>query len=167
MRIYLLRHGDAEDHASSGRDFDRRLTSEGIERMRAEAEGMRRLELSFDQILTSPLLRARETAEIVAETLQLPPPVLENRVASAAFRLGTLQTILQEQPKNGKLLFVGHQPDMSEIIHAVTGGLADVKRGGFAGIELHRFGPPAGILLFLMTPRQLISLANAPVHPPR
>lgn len=159
MRIFLLRHGDAEDYPASGRDFDRRLTPEGITRMRAEAEGMRHLNLSFDRIFTSPLLRARETAEIVAETLELPAPLIDERVASGAFRPGTLQSVLREQSGGSRFLFVGHQPDMSEIILHLTGGLADMKRGGMAAIDAAAPEAGRGVLLWLMTPRQLITLS--------
>jgi phosphohistidine phosphatase len=160
MRLILLRHGDAEDHATTYEgDFKRRLTPEGIERMRAEAAGMRRLGMTFDVIVTSPLLRARETAEIVAQTLHLPAPVMDDRLGSGTFRAGRLQEILADHGQSGKVLLVGHQPDMSEIIHFLTGGMADVKRGGMATIDLDRPEPGQGILLSLLTPKMLIALA--------
>ena len=161
MRLVLLRHGDAEAYATTAEgDFKRRLTPEGIERMRAEAAGMRRLGMTFDVIVTSPLLRARETAEIVAETLGLPAPVIDDRLG-ASFRVGRLQEILADHRQSEKVLLVGHQPGMSEIIDFVTGGLADVKRGGMAIIDLDRTEAGKGVLLSLLTPKILIALSSS------
>lgn len=160
MRLILLRHGDAEDYANTAEgDFKRRLTPEGIERMNAEAAGMRRLGMTFDVIVTSPLLRARETAEIVAETLHLPAPVLDERLASNTFRAGRLEEILEDHRESEKVLLVGHQPGMSEIIHLLTGGMADVKRGGMAIMDLDRLESGQGVLRSLLTPKMLIALA--------
>lgn len=159
MRLYLLRHGDAEDYAPTGRDFDRRLTPEGIERMRAEAEGMRALGLKFEKIFASPLLRARETAEIVAETLGLPAPAIEPRVGGE-FRLETIGEILEEQAGFEKVLFVGHQPDMSLTIQQLCGGMAEMKRGSLACLECDVPRRGQGVLLWLLSPRQLIQLSR-------
>jgi phosphohistidine phosphatase len=159
MRIYLLRHGDAEDQAASGRDFDRRLTPEGIERMRAEAKGMQALDLTFEAIFTSPLLRAKETAEIVAETLKLDAPILDERIGGG-FRLSVVQAILAKQGRGEKFLFAGHQPDMSLTIQQLCGGQAEMKRGSLACLECARPEPGQGVLLWLLTPRQLITLSK-------
>lgn len=159
MRIYLLRHGDAEDEAASRRDFDRRLTPEGIERMRAEARGMKALGLTFDMIFTSPLLRAHETANIVAETLDMPAPIVDERVGGG-FQLDTIKDILRQHPGQDKILFVGHQPSMSQIIQRLCGGIAEMKRGSLACLEGEGPRPGYGALLWLMTPRQLITLSR-------
>lgn len=159
MRLYLLRHGDAEDEAASGRDFDRRLTPEGIKRMRAEAQGMKALGLTFDIVFTSPLLRARETAEIVAEMLGLPAPIIDERVGGG-FQLDTVKTLLREHPGHDKILFVGHQPSMSLIIQSLCGGITEMKRGSLACLEGEGPRPGYGALLWLLTPRQLITLSR-------
>ncbi|MDW8207529.1 MAG: phosphohistidine phosphatase SixA [Chloroherpetonaceae bacterium] len=160
MHLFLLRHGDAEERSHSGRDFDRCLTPEGVERLRAEALGMQRLALRIDRIYTSPLVRARQTAEIVAEILQLPTPAIDSRLASGRLDHDTLQSLLLELQADDRVLLVGHQPDMSEVIQQVTGGSVEMKRGALAAIELDCIAPPAGTLRFLLPPRCLIQIAH-------
>lgn len=160
MHLFLLRHGDAEEHSRSGRDFDRCLTPAGVERLRTEAIGMQRLGLKLDRIYTSPLVRARQTAEIVAEVLELPSPTIDARLASGRLDHDTLHSLLLELHTDERVLLVGHQPDMSEVIQQITGGSVEMKRGALAAIELDRITPLSGTIRFLLPPRFLIQLAH-------
>jgi phosphohistidine phosphatase len=74
MDVWLLRHAEAHDSSRSGRDEDRELTSKGLSRAEAVARGLASLEPSIDVVLTSPLIRARQTAEAAARALGTEPP---------------------------------------------------------------------------------------------
>ena len=86
MNCYFLRHGIAvEPDEWTGRDFDRPLTDDGIERMKFEARAIAALSLQLDVIVTSPLLRARQTAEIVADRLKLRDELVEDERLANGF----------------------------------------------------------------------------------
>lgn len=160
MHLYFLRHGKAEERSLEQSDFDRRLTEEGIEEMRAEAKGIGRLNLSFDTIFTSPLLRALETAQIVAEELGIKDRAfhVEERLASGVFGMGNLQALLESQPAESRILLVGHEPDFSETAGRLVGGaVIDLKKGGLIYIVANRIEPGYGVLRWLLTPKHLIT----------
>jgi len=171
--VYLLRHGIAAELGEGGvfHDADRPLTTEGRAKMRQEAEGMRRLGLKFNLILTSPLLRARQTAEAVAEIMEL-----QNRVniceALAPGRgfaggSGNDAEIFLEMGayQFDRVLLVGHQPDLSELASFILTGNHNLnvafKKGGLCGIQVASLPPRGpGLLRWLLTPRQLRQLAK-------
>lgn len=174
MELYLLRHGSAADLGESGivRDADRPLTDEGRAKMKQEAKGMQKLGLAFDCIFTSPLLRTRQTAEIVAEVLGLKDRVIVtealapgqsfahgvNKRAEIFIEVGTHEC--------SRALLVGHQPDMSEfasiLLHGQRGVNIEFKKGALCAIEVTSLPPPApGALLWLLTPRQLKLIAES------
>ena len=156
MKLYFLRHGAAEERRPDLPDADRRLTPEGIEEMRRVSAGLAALGLRLDAVLTSPLARARETAEMAAEALGLQDRVrIEKRLASGA-RPGDLQAALEDQPGNARLLLVGHEPDFSTLISTlIGGGRLRMKKAGVACVDLDRVEPGAGELRWLMEPGQL------------
>jgi len=113
MELYLLRHGEAGE---APRDEDRELTPRGHEQARAVAVGIAWLGLEFDTILTSPLPRARQTAEPVAAALGTrldeAPPLVTGRTPAMALALLT--------GCGERVLLVGHEPQLSGIVRAVT-----------------------------------------------
>jgi len=154
MNLYFLRHGIAADRPPDGSDsLERPLTDEGIARMRLAARGMHRLGIDVDTLLTSPLLRARQTASIVAERFDLTPEVTELLAPGASWRrlLGEL-----EERGTRRAMLVGHEPDLSLTISALTGGgMLQLKKGGLALVELPINSEADGVLLWLMTPKML------------
>jgi phosphohistidine phosphatase len=174
MEIYILRHGIAADLGEDGAmsDGDRPLTKKGREKMKEEAEGMRRLGLEFDLIFTSPLLRTRQTAEAVAEVLGLEEKVI---VAEAlAPGRGFVRGVNKKSPiflevgaqEFERALVVGHQPDMSELASVLLTGNRDLgvefKKGALCAIEVASLPPNGpGVLRWLLTPRQLRLLAKS------
>ncbi len=159
MHLYFLRHGDAEERRAGQRDADRHLTTEGCDEMRAAAAGLRALEMQFDAIFSSPLPRALETAEIVAEALDFSTAkiVVDPRLEAGAFRMGSLQSLLATQPRSARILLVGHEPDFSMVVGQMIGGAAiDLKKGGLARVEATRLEPGEGVLRWLLTPQHLI-----------
>ncbi len=168
MKLYLLRHGIAADLGTGGvvRDEDRPLTDEGRAKMRQEARGMRNLELSLDLILTSPLLRARQTAEVVAEVLELESKlILADALAPGCgfvSGVGKHAEIYQELSAHQfeSALLVGHMPDLAELASALLSGnrqlAIEFKKGALCAIEVASIPPHApGTLCWLLAPRQL------------
>jgi phosphohistidine phosphatase len=156
MRLYFLRHGIAEDRAPSGRDFDRALTAEGRARMVREAKTMAVLRLGIDRIITSPLVRAKQTATIVAASLDFGESLVVDERLGAEFGPDPLAHLLAEHPDVDTVLLVGHEPGMSRTIgHLVGGARLDVKKGALACVELAGPSLRGGELRFLLPPKVL------------
>jgi phosphohistidine phosphatase len=153
MKLYLLRHGKAENVSATGLDRDRELTSEGVEEMREEAATLARLGLKLDLILTSPYPRASKTAEIVAEALKLEPEIEKDDRLACGFGFGDLQSIAEGLVGIERLMLVGHNPDFSMIAGELCGGAAlDLKKGGLARLEVYRMEPGGALLEWVLTP---------------
>lgn len=153
MKLFFLRHGIAADREEwNGRDFDRPLTREGQDRMEREAKSIARLDLSLDAILSSPLVRAKQTAEIVASALKM--RVMEDARLGPEFDARLLAEMLREHAGAKSLMIVGHEPNFSETISDVVGGgRIDLKKGGLAYVDLD--GDRSGQLVWLIPPKVL------------
>lgn len=155
MRLYFVRHGRAEDREvwAPKDDALRPLTDDGILRMKASASAMKALKVQPDVILTSPLTRARQTADIVNEALRA--GVVEDQ-SLVHFGVGAL-TQLVDQHKNARsLMLVGHEPDFSTVVEMITGGgHVVVKKGSLIRVDLYALRPPRGYLLWSIPPRVL------------
>jgi phosphohistidine phosphatase len=117
MELYLLRHGDAADRLTGGyaRDEERPLTERGREEARAAALGLRELGSRPDQVITSPLVRARQTAEIVAEITK---PARSLQVTDRLAPGGgpeEVAALLAAIPADSAVVLVGHMPDLGEL----------------------------------------------------
>ncbi len=166
--LYLMRHGIAANLGEGGilNDADRPLTLDGRTRMKQAAAGIKKLEIKFNVILTSPLLRARQTAEAVAEVLDLQHRVkiLESLAPGRAFIEGEGQNaeIFLElgSYQFDKALLVGHMPDLSELAsYLLTGNRnlnIEFKKGTICAIEVTSLPPRGpGLLCWQMSPKQL------------
>ncbi len=159
MEIYILRHGIAVERGTPGykRDGDRPLTEEGVEKMRQIAKAMREMDLQFDVIFSSPYVRAKATADIVAETLG-ENVTLTDSLPPEADPAELIDEINGEKPQ--RVLLVGHEPDLSALISTLICGKrnADIelKKGGLAKLtaETLTYGKCA-TLNWLLTPKQL------------
>lgn len=143
MELYILRHGIAEPRELAGGkdDGERALTREGERKMRQIAEGMKALDYSFDLILTSPLVRAEQTAAIVASVLRLQKRVRILPELSAGRRTKDLVEALREVATSfEKVLVVGHEPDLSTLIVRLVAGEANMamtlKKGGLVKLTV-------------------------------
>lgn len=167
MILYLLRHGTAEDSpAAGGGDGTRRLTERGRQKVRAAAAGMRALGLKFDVILTSPMARAAETAELVASSF---PGAIRPEVLPA---LGTSVSpfktcaALKSYDRYETLMIVGHEPGLSATTSVLLTGSADslrlnLKKSGLVALEFADGIERAGArLCWMLTPRQLRRLGK-------
>ena len=157
MDVYFLRHGIAADRdAWSGSDFDRPLTREGRARMRSEAKTLARLRLGLDAIVTSPLLRARETAAIVAEAVGLHGDAFHvDRAVGPEFDTERFAELIARHGAARALLLVGHEPGMSATVGRIAGGATlALKKGGLAYVTLDG-GAARGTLRWLLAPKLL------------
>jgi phosphohistidine phosphatase len=166
MELYLLRHAIAvrREGFSPLRDHERPLTREGIRKMRRIARGMARLRISPDLILTSPFLRASQTAEIVAAELGCngPEPTPHLRPGGD---LQDLLALLRKRDRDAAcILLVGHSPALGILASVLLTGddrlQMTMKKGGLCKLRIDRLDrSPRATLLWLLTPRQLMSLA--------
>jgi phosphohistidine phosphatase len=159
MNCYFLRHGVAvEPQAWRGSDADRPLTGDGINRMEREANGIARLALELDRIVTSPLLRAKQTAVIVADELRMRDEVVVDERLANGFDAERCRAILADHSDADSILLVGHEPTMSATIGALVGGASvELKKGALAGIELTGRSS-RGTLISLIPPKVLAGL---------
>lgn len=156
MKLYFLRHGPAEAMGGGVHDADRDLTPEGEALVREEAAALARMDLRLDAILTSPFLRARKTAEIVASALGAQDRLAVDERLAYGFRLGALQAMVAERPGIRALMVVGHNPDLPITAGRLAGGaLIDMKRGGLILIDADRIEPGAGALEWVLPPKLL------------
>ena len=164
MILYLCRHAAAADATGAQPDEDRALTPEGSAKFRKAARGFCALDPAVTHILTSPLLRARQTAEILfdilAEAGQLAlDPIVTDTLAPPG-KLAGLLAKARGLKAAGNIIAVGHEPTLSTWIGQLCfgqGGACELKKGAIAAVELTERS--AGTLLWLMQPRQLRALA--------
>jgi phosphohistidine phosphatase len=137
--LYLLRHGIAVDPGSSGLPDDARpLTEKGIKRMRQIAGGLRTLDLELEAIVSSPLVRAKETAEIVAGALGMSDRLETSNVLETGSDPAKIERWLRQRAE-GRLMLVGHNPTLSELVSLLVVGtrkspICDLKKGGIAAL---------------------------------
>ena len=161
MELVLVRHGVAEDAGpgTGWRDEPRRLTPEGRTRMAAAARGMASIGLRPDVVLTSPLVRCRETAEIVVAAVG--GELHEDPRLRPGLEAGRLLEVLLEHPDAARVLVCGHQPDMSEVAADLTGGSrVPFRKGGTAVIDVDTGRPGAALLVAVLPPRVLRALGD-------
>ena len=158
MRLYFLRHGAAYDRdAWTGSDFDRPLTREGRERLAREAKAFAKLSLGLGAIVTSPLVRAKETAAIVAGALDAGDKVALDDRLGPEFDMARLAAILGDHRDAGAVMLVGHEPNMSETVGRITGATRlTLKKGGLAYVELPNPPELTGTLVWLLAPKVLL-----------
>lgn len=157
MELYFLRHGEAgKKDEWEGEDSERPLSKEGIARMKLEASAISHLDLGLELILTSPLVRARQTADIVARELDLRDSlVIDDRLAPG-FGRDALAQVVKKYSDRKALMLVGHDPDFSETIAAcIGGGRLECKKGGFARVDIDDPATLRGTLMWLVPPRVL------------
>jgi phosphohistidine phosphatase len=142
-------------------DSKRPLTSTGIARLKQEAKGLERLGVVFDQIISSPLTRTKQTADILAESMKSKPPVA---LVDALAPAGTPSSVIQELAKYSKkssIALVGHEPNVGELAAKLIGARAPIefKKGAICRIDFEQL-PPKGIgqLRWFLPPRVLRKL---------
>jgi phosphohistidine phosphatase len=148
--LYFLRHGKA-GQPQAHHDDDRQLTPRGVTALRGGAPIWRRLDLRPDVVLSSPLPRALQTAELFVEGVGLSqPPVVDDRLRPGA-SWNDLDAATAEHSGAQRVMFVGHEPDLSAAVEELTGAAAiRLRKGGLAGLEFPGAPEPGGGELFLL-----------------
>ncbi len=156
MEIYLLRHGIAEPGSASLPDAERALTPEGRKKLRAVLKVAARAGVKPDVILTSPLKRALQTAEMAAEALS---PGIEVEKAKCLAPDGTPEEIWSEIRRQGEakqVMLAGHEPLIGWLAAYLVGapaGIIDVKKGAIIRIDVPALGTkPQGSIRWILTP---------------
>ncbi len=158
--LYLLRHGIAVDPASSRMpDEARPLTEKGIKRMNQIAGGLRALDLQLDAIVSSPLVRARETAEIVAGVLGMQHRLETSNVLATGSDPAAIERWLRQRAE-GRLMLVGHNPTLSDLVSLLVVGsrmspVCDLKKGGIAALSRRQESSGLYELTWLAPPKLL------------
>jgi phosphohistidine phosphatase len=157
-QLWLLRHGDAEPHGTRP-DAQRRLTERGERQSEAAGIALARLGVSFSTVLSSPKARARETAELALAQMddrQSPGLQLHEPLAGGYDARQALDA-LAGAGREGPVLLVGHEPDLSGVVGDLTGARVDLKKGGLAVVRLAGAG---GELVLLLRPAELALIAG-------
>lgn len=169
MNLYLMRHATATaaDDPSVTDDNERPLTAKGTKRLRRAARGLRRLNIPFDGILSSPVLRARQTAEIVAATLGMEARLEEISVLAPDSTVEHLLFGLTRYQDREHILLVGHEPLLSQTMSSLLcGGRGqgleiNVRKCSICRIEVDALPPPRpGTLHWYLAPKQLRLLGD-------
>jgi len=154
-QLWFLRHGEAEPHDARPAE-QRRLTERGQEQSRAAGRALAVLELTFQLVVTSPRVRALDTARLACEELRLDEPVVDEALGSG-FGVDAALELVHAAGPDKRLLLIGHNPDFEQVVHDLTGARADIKKGGIAAVRMER--SRRGTLIVLMRPRELARIA--------
>jgi len=157
MEIYLLRHGIAEDNASSGKDADRRLTDEGRAKLRRVLERAHTAGVNPSLILTSPHRRALETAEIAARELGYEGKIMRTAALTPESSPQQVWDAIREHRGEAAVLAAGHEPLFSATVAHLLGStraMVHFRKGALVRIDVESSGPaPAGVLQWMLTPK--------------
>jgi phosphohistidine phosphatase len=155
--IYLVRHGLAEERGDKWPDdAKRQLTEEGISRMRKSVRGLSRLGVTVDVVLTSPLVRARQTAEIVAAGLTPRPSLITADSLATDGSFAAVVADLEKHARKRRIALVGHEPHIGELAARLIGSrhAIEFKKGAVCRIDLATLPPSGpGDLRWLLTPK--------------
>ena len=159
MDLLVLRHGEAGQRSNLSGDFKRTLTVEGKQEIADIANGLKSLDFKLDHVLTSPLLRAKQTAEVVAKSLKYKNKIEEIDSLKPEGNRLEFYSILSKFKQDSVVLVVGHEPYLSEMIGEAisqSGCRIDLKKAGLARVRVLSTLPKIrGELRWLLTPKQL------------
>lgn len=163
MDLYLLRHGKAETAGHNLTDARRKLTRKGYEEIVAVANWMVSNDLKFDLIATSPLVRAHETAAIVADVLEVVDKLVTWKALVPGGNPDTVCREISKHPEDNTILLVGHEPLLSTLIGQIIAGNTSagiaMTKGSLAKIRNYSYEQrPSGELHWLITAKQMAGL---------
>lgn len=161
MQVYIVRHGIAIDREDPKcpPDPERYLTEEGIEKTKQVAKGVAALGITPDLFLSSPYVRAAQTAEIFGGALEYPKQKIRRTdlLLPGAEPSHLFRELAREKQASVVFLF-GHAPQLDDVLATALGSkrhLTALKKAGVAFLELKRLAPPIGELVWLATPKLL------------
>ena len=161
----MLRHGDAVPRGTPGYpNDDRPLTEDGIKKLMESAKGIANLVESFDVIVSSPLVRALETAKITAEAVGYGKDIITTEYLVPGQPMRSLFNFLNQYNDKGKMLLVGHEPQFGYLASYMLGieeHVIEFKKGGMCRIDIPGFPPKKkGVLIWHLTQKHLIVLGK-------
>jgi phosphohistidine phosphatase len=159
MKLYLVRHGKAQTADGRVEDALRELTPDGKKRLETEAQALARMGIRPMRIYSSPRARARQTAEIIASALNMAVEIREE--VNFDFDVSSIAMLIEGLPPDAEVMFVGHEPSMSDVIRALTGADVVMKVGSLARVDVD--DPRAdlhGHLVWLLAPRVFDGLVD-------
>ena len=155
MLLHFLRHADAGDPVAwTGPDTARPLSDKGRKQAKRLGDHVASIGFTADAFITSPKIRAAQTAEIVAESLGARLSI-DDRLAGG-LEIDTLDAVLADAGDPGRVVIVGHDPDFSELLSELVGTRLEMKKGAFARVEIERpLRAGRGTLRWLLPPDAL------------
>lgn len=157
--LYVIRHGLAEKRGDVWPDDAKRpLTEAGMSRLRKIARALVALDASFDVVLTSPLTRTRQTADIIAGAFDPRPPIVVTEALAPGGSPQALLADLEKQSRRKRIVLVGHEPGVGEIAAKLAGSRRplEFKKGAVCRIDLETLPPSGpGALRWFLTPKIL------------
>jgi phosphohistidine phosphatase len=156
--LYLIRHGVAEERGEAWPDDAKRpLTQAGMAKLRRSARALARLGVVFDVIVTSPLVRTRQTAEILAANLDPHPHVVTADALAPGGSVAAVLAALELHAKRERVAVVGHEPGIGALASRILGSRRPVsfKKGAVCRIDVDSLPPSAGDLRWLLPPKVL------------
>lgn len=150
-QLWMLRHGEAVPHDSKP-DFDRELTPRGRKQAGDAGAALAALNIEFAACYTSPKVRARETAELACERLNIDP--MDEQSLADGFSRADAVALLHAHGADDRVLVVGHEPSFSHVVHDFTSARVDFKKGGIAAIRDSE-------LIVLLRPKEVEAIATA------
>lgn len=162
--LYLVRHAIAAERGAQYPDDTKRpLTAEGIAKFKRVARGLAALDPQVDLVLSSPLVRARQTAEVLAQHLPGHPPIIETEALVPGAAFADLAAELGRHAKRSAIALVGHEPGIGTIAAKLIGakGAIEFKKGGVCLIEVGGLPPTdPGRLVWFAPPKMLAGLSR-------
>jgi phosphohistidine phosphatase len=162
IELYLIRHGVAEERGEAWPDDSKRpLTAKGMSKLRTAAKGLVRLGVSFDVVVSSPLVRTRQTAEIIAGGLEPHPHIAMLDSLAPGGSITTVLTDLEKFAKHERVALVGHEPGIGELAARLIGSRHAIpfKKGAVCCIDVDALPPSGpGDLRWLLPPKVLKGL---------
>jgi phosphohistidine phosphatase len=159
MKLYLVRHGKAQAADGTVEDSLRQLTPDGIKRLETEAQALARIGIDPAHIFSSPRVRAQQTAEIIANALHKTVEIREE--VNYDFDVNAIATLIQGVMPDAEVMFVGHEPTMSDAIYKLTGANVVMKVGSLARVDIDSSQADLyGQLVWLLAPRVFDGLAD-------
>jgi phosphohistidine phosphatase len=157
MIVYFLRHGLAGTRQEwQGDDAERPLSKKGRKNMVRQAKTLAQLDLRLHAIITSPLTRATQTADIVARELKMVAQLQQDERLRPGFGRNELEQVLADHPQAKNIMLVGHEPDFSLTISALIGGSKVIlKKGGLARVDITTTDSLLGDLVWLLPPKSM------------
>lgn len=152
MRLYFFRHGVAQSREISDMmDHQRKLTDIGAQRVWRAARALKLLGVKPSRLYSSPLIRARQTADILGQVLGVAVQVRTE--VGPGFNAAAAASLVRDIGRDDEAIFVGHEPDFSQTVCELTGAAIDLKKGGMARVDINAYHPLRGRLALLVAPK--------------